>query len=426
MPHDYRLNPFSGMMESVAMTDYHIVPANQPHYIRLRDVPAEDNPSTVRARFFAFIVGNLTAAQTSITMDFDLATPFSVGDVLTIDDEQVEVTGISGGTVTVTRGVNGTLAVIHTAESTTSPLRAYGGELAPVAAEPATNQFQADYTTAPSGDDTWNTGTIRFNSADANKMVQVRYNGTGSISSGERAGNDPLRNYGYAPETDIIAILSGTVNLPIYNECQIFYVREGATANRAAFPGIAVRATGAAVVYGTVNAGSIVGASTAGYGAGGGGNGAGNSVVYSNFRNLPLIARATPSLDQQDLFLNDTGLPLFWGSGGTPGYIAQGATNNGAGGAGGGGIVIFSPYQSHIGQFNASGANGGNVSGNNARGGGGGAGGVVVLVGETMINEATFNINGGNGGTVGSTAGQTPGNAGPAGWVRVIEFGGRS
>lgn len=108
---DYRYNPFADALEPIAITgETHIIPANSPYTIRLKEVPVKESPSTV----------SLTIAGVSA----------------------VEV-----------------------------------------AAEPAAGQFRCDYTTGADGDESWNTGLIQFNAADAGKTVVAAYNGMGSLVS---------------------------------------------------------------------------------------------------------------------------------------------------------------------------------------------------------------------------------------------------
>lgn len=53
----------------------------------------------------------LDASETGV--DVDDGTDFSIGDVIKVDDEQMDVTNIAANTLTVTRGVNGTTAATH-------------------------------------------------------------------------------------------------------------------------------------------------------------------------------------------------------------------------------------------------------------------------------------------------------------------------
>ena len=50
-----------------------------------------------------------------------------------------------------------------------------------VSAPPAAGEFWPDYSTKADNDDSWNTGTIIFNAADAGKTVIVSYVGTGTL-----------------------------------------------------------------------------------------------------------------------------------------------------------------------------------------------------------------------------------------------------
>jgi len=50
-----------------------------------------------------------------------------------------------------------------------------------VSAAPASGEFWPDYSTGADDDDSWNTGTILFNAADAGKTVVIAYTGTGTL-----------------------------------------------------------------------------------------------------------------------------------------------------------------------------------------------------------------------------------------------------
>lgn len=57
-----------------------------------------------------------------------------------------------------------------------------GTALVEVAAQPAQGQYWPDYNTTEHGIADWNTGTLLFNAADAGKVVQVSYNGLGTLT----------------------------------------------------------------------------------------------------------------------------------------------------------------------------------------------------------------------------------------------------
>ena len=120
MPKDYRYNPFSDSAEAVSLTELYQVPATSPYIIRLNEVPEVGDPSTMVVK---------------------------------------EVTTISGST------------------------RTYGSTFTEVAAVPASGSFRPDYNTKADSDDKWNTGTLLFAAADAGKLVEVTYNGLGTLAS---------------------------------------------------------------------------------------------------------------------------------------------------------------------------------------------------------------------------------------------------
>ena len=422
--HDYRLNPFTGNMETIEMVDFHIVPKNQPHYIRLRDIPEKGDPvTTVTVRPFVFVTeATIAIGATVINVDFDLSTPFKEGQVITINEEKMQVAGVAASSISVLRGYDGTIATAHNSLSTTEPIIAYGPPFAEVPKEPGQGQYQPDYHTKPGGDETWNTGTIKFNPTDAMTWVQIKYSSIGTLSSSERSGNNPLRDYGYKPAKDICAILTGTVGVPVVVESQIFYVRKGAAA-RAQYPGLLVRATSGIVVAGNISADGIIPANWWGRGGGAGGH-AGNGAASSHsgyYACQVLVYNGqTPNTDQQNAIIDaHKTLPIFNGGGGT--------SPSGAGGAGGGGVTFMAPYINRSGIIYAYGYGGG--GGNTATenwAGGGGAGGGVLLIGEVIVNTGTYSIGGGGGGYWEWKDGSNYGQAGGAGWVRVVEYGGRN
>ena len=410
--HDYRQNAFTGNMESSDKEDFNIVPKNQPHYVRLREVPLKEVPTTIAVRFLAFVTdANITAAATIINMDFDLSKPFKVGDVLTIDSEKVKISAISGGAVTVVRGYE-SLAVPHARVDTATPIIAYGPLLAEVATDPASGQYQPDYTTKPNGDETWNTGELRFNSADAHKWIQIKYAGIGTLSSAERSGNDPLRNYGMAIDKPIVAVLSGSYAVPLNLECQIFYARAGTTLTGVNAPGFLVRATGATVTCGTLN--------VSGYG----GNARasityGYALYYDGSENRQMHTAALYMYDDSNgggscsSPNNNQGGGIAWDSlqiiGGAnqtlpvaarPLFARKNLICFGAawrGNRGGGGATLLSPYVYLKGSYYANGA-------------GGGGGGCFIFGAERITDDAAlYQVNGGG-----------------AGWVLKLEQGGRT
>jgi hypothetical protein len=425
--HDRRIDSFQNTLQPMPMVDYNVIPKNSPYKIRLREVPQApgSNPSTMRVRFFTFLLTAINATATTIQLDFKESQPFKIGDVIQVDVEKMLITDISGESVIVIRGYDSTIATSHTAESGANPTLAYGHDLEEVSSFPQPGQYWPDYATTPQDIKDWNTGSVMFNASDALKFMEISYMGTGCLNSAERSGNDPLRNYGYDPETDIVAILSGTVNLPSNVEGQIVYIREGVTV-RPAYPGLLVRATGAVVMSGTVSANALIPANTWGNGGGAGGyNSDGAVATYSGFySSIAIVSNGeTPDIDKQNALLKAHGAyPLICGASGTAGSLAAGA--------GGGGVTFISPYIYFSGSIlaNANGGTSGSLNSSWGSAGGGGGGGAIIFIGERITNTGTFDVAGGAGAsfrkTQGSDAGTRYSQAGGAGWVRLIEFGG--
>ena len=424
--HDYRLNPFTGNMETVEMVDFHIVPKNQPHYIRLRDIPEKGDPvTTVTVRPFVFVAdATIPLTSTAINVDFDLSTPFKEGDIITINEEKMQVTGVAASGISVLRGYDGTIPTVHNRLSTTEPIIAYGPPFAEVPKEPGQGQYQPDYHTKPGGDESWNTGTIRFNAVDAMTWVQVKYNSIGTVNGAEHTGNNSLRDYGYKSTSDIIAVLSGTIALPTANQCQLLYVRKGAV-SRATFPGMLIRATGAIVNAGTISANGLAGQGNWGSGGGGGGHNSDGSVNCHSFyyHSHALIRNGvTPNQDQQQFLLElSKSCPIFSGSGGTNG--------NHGGGEAGGGVALISPYVFNFGAINTHGHGAG---GGDQVAAGGGGGGAVVISCETFIQSGTIYVAGGPGALrrwylsgLGGGWREVWSQSGGAGWIKILEHGGR-
>ena len=137
---------------------------------------------------------------------------------------------------------------------------------------------------------------------------------------------------------------------------------------------------------------------------------------------------ATPNTDQQNAALKTyASLPILSGSGGTWGSVS--------GGSGGGGVTFIAPYitfSGHVNAYGTGGAGGGSGLGlpdNGGQAGGGGGGGAVVFIGETILATGTYNLGGGGGAGWSYFSGKNQywrwSQAGGAGLVRFIEYGGR-
>ena len=409
--HNYRLNPYNNVMESIELEDFNAVPKSQPHKIKLREVPLESNPTTIIVRPFTLLLSAITASQTTISLDANLATHIKNDSIIQIDSESMLVTGVSGESYTVTRGYGGSLAVSHGVGTALNPTIVYGPPFSEVGSEPAAGQYRPDYTTRPGSDETWNTGALKFNAADAHRFIHISYVGTGCLADAERAGNDPLRNYGYKTDTPVVAVLSGTYSVPLNVECQLFYARTGTTLTPLSDPGFLVRATGASLTCGTVNVSSRGGKlkSTINYvtnvtrnidsgiltvyrrdsyfydDSNGGGSA---SAVNSNlgggiaFDGVQIISGANQTVAAADRSLFARKNLICYGAA----YRSN---------RGGGGATILSPYIYLKGSYYANGS-------------GGGGGGCFIFGAERIADEATlYQMNGGG-----------------AGWVLKLEQGG--
>ena len=369
MSKDYRYNPFSDSAEAVSLTELYQVPAASPYNIRLNEVPEQGDPSTIVVK---------------------------------------EVTAISGVT------------------------RTYGQTFTEVAAVPASGSFRPDYNTKADSDDKWNTGTLLFAAADAGKLVEVTYNGLGTLASVKAPGYPAwFTDRGDGSDGDYAPIASTTLAGGTYNfksvnipsgvtitltgcveikclgafTCAGIITANGANGQSYSSGGSLaggggcngylpnkggdnVIGTSAGVVGSTGYGGGIGGASGAGYESPAG---AGGGVAGSSLLDLlsPVVNRAYVLFAKK----------IICGAGG------GGAANSGGSGGGGGASIYITAHSVNItGSITANGGNGGNgrnssTIGSRAGAGGGGGGGAVVIVADTISNTGTISANGGTGGT---------------------------
>ena len=129
-----------------AATDYELLPLNADptqhwggpyHAFRALTRGTKQTFDAGRARYeiagiwgyrdFQEASGSLTdgavADTTTTTVTVDDGTDFAIGQTVLVDSEQMLVTAISGNTLTVTRGLNGTTAATHADDTTVSILR---------------------------------------------------------------------------------------------------------------------------------------------------------------------------------------------------------------------------------------------------------------------------------------------------------------
>ena len=345
--HDYRYNPFSDALETVAITgENHVIPTNSPYTIRLAEVPLKESPSTV-----------------SLTIN-----------------------GVAG---------------------------------VEVAADPAAGEFWADYNTGADGDDNWNTGTIKFNAADAGKTVVAAYKGMGTLA-GVKSNRYPAwwLERGDGSDGDFAPTANCTISgLKQYKSV---YIPAGVTVTVEGF--VRICCQGAFVNKGTITANGkgeqskpidlnydySFGHNT--ISNGGGSSYPGDCITINN-------KYVTINNDMLN-FIMTSGLVCFGGAGGR-----NLSSNTSLGGGGGGCIQIVATSFSNNGVVSSNGNNGQvGTYDYHKYGSGGGGGGCIQIVCKTNINTGTLQVNGGNGAVGDPPLGKT-GAPGAAGITIVKELG---
>jgi len=303
-----------------------------------------------------------------------------------------------------------------------------------VAAEPAAGEFRCDYTTGADSDENWNTGLIQFNAADAGKLVEVTYNGLGTLAS-VKAPSYPAwftdRGDGsdgdYSP-TASTTLAGGTYNFKSVNipagvvitlmgcveikclgafTCAGIITANGANGVSDTSNSVASCAGGGGCNgYLTNKGGDSTVAGSPGYGGGvGGASGAAPNIgaVAGGSNNGGSVLDLLSPITNKNYLIADKRIICGGGGGGAPGSPAY-AMYGGGGGGGGASIYITAHNANVSGGITANGGNGGAGynSGdvyNRSGGGGGGGGGAVVIVADTISNTGTITANGGTGGT---------------------------
>lgn len=317
--------------------------------------------------------------------------------------------------------------------------------LTEVAATPSAGEFRPDYSTKADKDDSWNTGLVEFNSADAGKIVQVSYTGMGTLAAvqsnkypswytdrgdgsdgdfipSENTTIDGIKNY---KRVFIKAGVTVTVESYCLIKCLDSFINKGTITadNKGAAGGGGgysgkdnVDGDGYSPISGSNGCGGGVG------GAGGGYSRYGSSTPVGGAGGVALtIDGKKVNLDENTIksFLMQGDLYGF-GAGGGGGKDKGGHNNYGGnGGAGGGGIFIVSNTVKNQGTITANGENG--KSSGYGSGGGGGGGGAIIIVATAINNNGTVAANGGTGGPVGG--GTHAGANGGAGNIIIKQLG---
>lgn len=366
-PSDFRYDPYNDIPTGVEITERHIIPANSPYHIRLNEVPQKESPSTITIK---------------------------------------EITDI--------------------AESVT-----YGQTFSEVAANPAAGEFWPDCNTGANGDENWNTGLITFNAADAGKIIEVSYTGTGTLA-GVNSNHWPswYTDRGDGSDGDFVPTENTTIS-GVKNYKSVF-IKEGITVTIDKY--VLIKCQGAFINNGTLTAtgkgaaGAVDAENLAGNGCNGANGGAGGWQTFmpsecaggSGCYVLGYAVNKEVAEDFSIEILN--GLSIGAGGG------AGDGTRKSSGGAGGGAIVVVCNAFKNQGNIEANGAkgsDGASVRNEYNHGAGGGAGGSITIICNTLALEGTLSILGGAGGAGGSSnqgTGKT-GSSGESGKQIVKQLG---
>ena len=303
--------------------------------------------------------------------------------------------------------------------------------LTEVAATPAAGQFRPDYSTKADKDDSWNTGLIEFNSADAGKIVQITYTGMGTLAA-VQSNKYPswYTDRGDGSDGDFIPNENTTIG-GVKNYKRVF-IKEGVTVSLN--KQLIIKAIGNVVVAGAINgAGSNgenggqrksvakggTGGATGGDGGAmgvagqdgqtGTGGGYGGAAAYSPKGQSGKAGAGGDSGGSIGIQYGGNG----GGGGGGHGSYKEFWTG-GAGGGGGYGISIIANEVDikSSGIITTNGGNGGNAYHHYSTGGGGGGGGSLAVIGCTVNNSGTLTANGGKGGSPGYEVNAVDGEAG--------------
>jgi len=178
---DIRKDPFTEEDQSSLVSDEeYTVPAASPFYVQLDEVPRLDDPSSVVCYLTDLLAEDLDDSETVVTVtngDY-----FAEDDIIQIDDEQMEVTGISTNDLTVDRGYGGTTPAAHD-DGTRFFLTTAFTE---VLVEPTARQYQVHYGTTAIP---YKAGLVRFHEDHAEAVVWITYYKTGHYNWAEFVEN---------------------------------------------------------------------------------------------------------------------------------------------------------------------------------------------------------------------------------------------
>jgi hypothetical protein len=447
---NYRYNQFADAENYVSQKgEIHVIPSSSPYTVKLNEVPDKDSGMTIKIMDF-LVAAIVDSAATSITVANGAW--YTVGDIITIDSEQMTVSAISSNTLTVTRGTNSTVATTHVIAT-----KIYiESSMTEVAASPSERQFWPDYSTGADGDTNWNTGTILFNDADAGKIISINYMKTGSLAVINNPSEYPawFTDRGDGSDGDYVPTESTTLANGVYNFKSV-YIAAGITITTGV---VDIKCQGAIIINGTLTASGMSATGTGGYSgltiakggscqggtitrdengnitAANGGNGAegtfggvggagksgsagnlggsGGGVTLLNLGNFAVSLK----------YMLEHKLPFGGGGGGAVGGKTGGdySYQPTGGPSGGGSIYITAKSINNAGSILANGGNGGHVFSDNGYASGGGGGGGIAAVADTIVNTGTITATGGT--SIGSKSSNN-GAAGSDGIVYLKELG---
>lgn len=288
--------------------------------------------------------------------------------------------------------------------------------LTEVAATPAAGQFRPDYSTKADKDDSWNTGLVEFNSADAGKIVQITYTGMGTLAA-VQSNKYPswYTDRGDGSDGDFIPSENTTIS-GVKNYKRVF-IKEGVTVTVDSY--CLIKCLGEFVNNGTITAeskgalggegGKLESSAFTSAGSGSAGNGGGYGGAGGNGRSTSGGAGGVGLDIGLNINFDTNTLKSFLMQGNLYGLGAGGGGGGGVGGQGGrggGGIFIVSNTAENQGKISSNGEDGFPAKFGGG-GGGGGGGGAIVIVATTINNNGTVVANGGSGGNPNGANGDT-------------------
>lgn len=267
--------------------------------------------------------------------------------------------------------------------------------LTEVAATPGAGEFRPDYSTNAFDDTNWNTGLIEFSSADAGKIIEVRYTATGTLA-GVKTNRYPAwwldRGDGsdgdFVPESDVT--ISGL------KQYKSVFIKADVTVSVTKVTRICCQ--GAFVNKGTITA---VGQGAVDNEAGiFGGNGGTANYSGGSGSIIPLTEETINMLVALGQF--------SLGASGGGNHRREGE------GAGGGTIQIVTQAFENTGTITANGEGAGSTYGQS---GGGGGGGQVTVICQNNLATGTITADGG------PRFPSSGGSSGEPGFTKLIELG---